>query len=282
MQRNFAIRSHPVPFAALLLTASLASCAALLSRQLPVALASAGGTAGSSTEPEPKGKPAVVVELFTSEGCSSCPPADDLLRRIANTQTDEGATIVALSEHVTYWNNLGWADPFASERFTERQDRYRTRLQLDEIYTPQMVVNGHTQFVGSDAGALRRALHTASQEMAVPLRIASLQRDGDLLTLRVQGSSTGGRKPLELWAAVTDDSDQSAVLRGENGGRTLRHAAVVRSLTRVGYLGGAEMQSVHVTLPDAVLRAPAVGHHVALLAQEPDQGIIRGAALASF
>lgn len=222
----------------------------------------------------------VVVELFTSEGCSSCPPADDLLRRIANGTSNDGQPIVALSEHVTYWNQLGWADPFSQDAFSSRQDRYGATLATGEVYTPQAVVNGRVQFVGSDAGALSRALHSQLGIAGVPLHIVQLRRDGDGLVLQIHSGPLPGGKAVELWAAVTDDADTSSVLRGENGGRTLRHAAVVRSLTRVGKLEGAGEQSVAVPLPAAVTGKAAAGHHVALLAQLPGQGAIVGAALA--
>ena len=94
----------------------------------------------------------VIAELFTSEGCSSCPPADALLRQINLKQTSAGQLIVGISEHVTYWNNLGWKDPYSSPEFTERQEVYATRLSPEGPYTPQMVVNGREQLVGSDVG----------------------------------------------------------------------------------------------------------------------------------
>src|SRR5580704_5019708 len=93
---------------------------------------------------------AVLIELFTSEGCSDCPPADELLRQVSGRQTEDGQLIVGISEHVTYWNNLGWRDPFSADQYTERQNAYRTRFGLESVYTPQMVVNGREQFVGSD------------------------------------------------------------------------------------------------------------------------------------
>ncbi|WP_419804864.1 DUF1223 domain-containing protein [Terriglobus sp.] len=278
------MQMHRKQWAALALLAMLGCSGAMIAmRHLPTVAAStepanAGDIAAANTS-------AVVVELFTSEGCSSCPPADSLLRAIANTRTDDGQPVVALSEHVTYWNNLGWADPFSHQDFTDRQNGYSARLRTDEVYTPQMVVNGRAQFVGSDATALRRALHAASQQTSTPLRITAVQRQGDTLTVQWHSDEPNGGKKLELWAAVTDDADQSVVARGENGGRTLRHAAVVRALTRVGSLSGTLGTlegTVRVPLPQSVLQASGAAHHVALLAQEPAQGPIHGAALAAF
>ena len=225
---------------------------------------------------------AAVVELFTSEGCSSCPPADELLRQIAGVQSQDGQMILALSEHVTYWNNLGWADPFSQEIFTDRQSGYVSRLGLLEAYTPQAVVNGRTQFVGSDRAALVRALHDAAQHPGMPLTIEAVNRDGDELAVQLESGTPPSGKKVELWAAVTDDSDESAVKRGENGGRTLRHIAVVRSLRRVGTIAGAGQQTVRVPLTSAVTGAAGKAHHVALLAQVAGQGPIVGAAAQGF
>src|ERR1700712_4594988 len=137
-------------------------------------------------------KPAVVlVELFTSEGCSSCPPADALLRQIDHTQTSAGQLIVGISEHVTYWNSLGWSDPFSSSTYTDRQNAYGQRFNLDSVYTPQMVVNGSDQFVGSDKASLIRAIQrqSAGQE-PVAINISSINRTGNNLAVTFSASGT--------------------------------------------------------------------------------------------
>jgi hypothetical protein len=103
---------------------------------------------------------AVLIELFTSEGCSDCPPADELLRQVSGCQTEDGQLIVGISEHVTCWNSLGWRDPFSVDQHTERQNAYCTHFGLESVYTPQMVLNGREQFVGSDRRALVAALAT--------------------------------------------------------------------------------------------------------------------------
>ena len=155
----------------------------------------------------------VVVELFTSEGCSSCPPADDLLRRAANGRSSDGQPIIALSEHVTYWNQLGWADPFSQEAFSARQDRYGASLQTGEVYTPQMVVNGRAQFVGSDSAAMARALHAELDRPGASLSISEVRQNGGEAVVRVRSGAVPGGKTAELWAAVTDDSDPPNVSR---------------------------------------------------------------------
>jgi hypothetical protein len=127
-----------------------------------MAVTLAGGLQGvfksAQTEFQAAKPNVALVELFTSEGCSSCPPADDLLRRIDGSTTDQGLLIVGISEHVTYWDHDGWKDPYGSETMTERQNDYGRRFNLESVYTPQMVVNGEAEFVGSDGRSLVKAV----------------------------------------------------------------------------------------------------------------------------
>jgi len=221
----------------------------------------------------------VIVELFTSEGCSSCPPADALLRQINLKQTNAGQLIVGISEHVTYWNNLGWRDPYSLPLFTERQSVYASRLSPEGPYTPQMVLNGRDQFVGSDGGALVRALRDESKRNYLDLRIVSLVPTGSALDVKfsLMGQVT---KPLDIIAVLTDDADQSNVLRGENDGRLLQHVSVARLLTQVATVKGDAEQTVHISLPSEFEQGSGSGHHLILFAQEPHQGAILGATTA--
>src|ERR1700727_2065958 len=140
-----------------------------------------------------KAQKTVLVELFTSEGCSSCPPADALLRQVNGTQTSEGQLIVGISEHVTYWNSLGWSDPFSSSDYTDRQNAYSERFHLEGVYTPQMVINGAEQIVGSDPAALLHAVQEEAEERPrIFLRILSLGVAGTTLTVNF---STSGDLP---------------------------------------------------------------------------------------
>jgi hypothetical protein len=173
----------------------------------------------------------VLVELFTSEGCSSCPPADALLARLDARQPVTGAQVIVLSEHVTYWNSLGWRDPFSSDAMTERQQRYADRFGLSEVYTPQAVVDGAAELVGSDERSLERAVAKAATAPKFALQISDAQWSGDAVHFSVRSDS--GTNAV-LMAALAEDAVQSSVLRGENGGRTLRHVAVVRSLQEMG------------------------------------------------
>jgi hypothetical protein len=217
----------------------------------------------------------VLVELFTSEGCSSCPPADALLRQINGTRTSGGQWVVGISEHVTYWNSDGWSDPFSSSLYTERQNTYGERFRLDSVYTPQMVINGAEQFVGSDRAAFLRAIQSEEkQPPQIALSILSLSTAGNALTVHFSTSGNMPREGADLIAVLADDSDQSSVLHGENSGRTLVHVDVARSLSRVTRLHATGEGTVQIQIP-ASFRA-VQGHHLILFAQTPGNGRVLG------
>jgi hypothetical protein len=217
----------------------------------------------------------VLVELFTSEGCSSCPPADALLRQVNGTKTSAGQLIVGISEHVTYWNSLGWADPFSSSIYTDRQNAYGQHFGLDSVYTPQMIVNGTEQFVGSDQARLTRALQRQSKPQPITLRILSMQTKGSTLSVSFSASGEVPAHGADIIAVLADDADRSSVLRGENSGRTLAHVAVARSLTRVATLNAAKEQTVQIPLPPSFQGTQ--GHHLVLFAQAQGHGRVLGA-----
>jgi hypothetical protein len=192
-------------------------------------------SARSDTQPVGKRTP-VIVELFTSEGCSSCPPADEVLARLERTQPAEGAEIIALGEHVDYWNYIGWSDPFSSPIFSERQGAYAEAFGRDGVYTPQMVVDGSTEFVGSN---WNKAVATISQAACVPkadIQITTVQNKAGDVSLQVHISNlpavTAG-ETIDLLLAVTEGDLLSNVLRGENAGRSLNHRTVVRRLSLI-------------------------------------------------
>jgi hypothetical protein len=169
----------------------------------------------------------VLVELFTSEGCSSCPPADAALAGLARTQPVEGAELIALGFHVTYWDYLGWKDPFSAPQHTERQRRYALDGDDNRIYTPQMVVDGERSFVGNDDEARAQAAASAKRPK-VPLHLTTRVEGSEaVVSVRMDAAPADG---LELWAALAEDGLSSEVKRGENAGRKLAHAAVVRTL----------------------------------------------------
>jgi hypothetical protein len=173
----------------------------------------------------------VLVELFTSEGCSSCPPADALLAKLDAMQVVPGAQVIVLSEHVTYWNHDGWVDPFSLDAMTARQQEYVERFGIPSSYTPQAVVDGAAEMVGSDGRKLVAAVEQAASSPKPDLTITDAQWDGKAVKFTVKGAAN---PKTELMAALAEDSVQSAVARGENAGRNLRHVAVVRVMAEMG------------------------------------------------
>jgi hypothetical protein len=217
----------------------------------------------------------VLVELFTSEGCSSCPPADALLRQVNGSQTSAGQLVVGISEHVTYWNSLGWSDPFSSPLYTERQNTYSERFHLEGVYTPQMVINGAEQIVGSDRAALLHAVQQeGTQQPRISLRILSVSISGRTLTVNFSTSGDLPKQGADLMAVLTDDSDRSNVLHGENSGRNLAHVAVARSLSRVTRVQAAGERTVQIQIPASFQSTQ--GHHLILFAQTPGNGRVLG------
>jgi hypothetical protein len=222
-----------------------------------------------------------IVELFTSEGCSSCPPADALLQQVNLKRTEAGQLIVGISEHVSYWDNLGWKDPYSLPVFTDRQSVYASRLSPEGSYTPQVVLNGRDQFVGSDASALDRALRNDAQREHVGLRIVSSAPTAEGIDVKfaLKGNPP---KPLDIIAVLTDDTDRSNVLRGETGGRQLQHVSVARAMSRVATVSADGVRSVQISFPEGFSISSGTGHHLILFAQEQRQGAILGATTLPF
>lgn len=182
----------------------------------------------------------VVVELFTSEGCSSCPPADVLLSRMDETQPVEGAEVIALAQHVDYWNYLGWSDPYSSHELSERQGAYSRAFGRDGVYTPQMVVDGRAEFNGGDSGKafdeIARAAREPKAEVLLTRADAQAKTDAPVrLSLRVEKlPKLSDGDAAEVLLAITEGGLSSDVSRGENTGRKLTHVGVVRRLTKLG------------------------------------------------
>lgn len=220
-----------------------------------------------------------LVELFTSEGCSSCPPADALLAKIAGQQV-AGSLVVALSEHVTYWNSLGWRDPWSQDLFTERQNAYEDRFHLGSVYTPQVVVNGAREVLGSDAAAVSRAVgETALPAMRLSIGSITPEAKGPEASIaRVTYTLQGDPAGAELYAVVAEDMVSSNVLRGENGGRKLTHVAVARNLVDLGKAGTGTVNTAGVPLPDG-LRG---GRHLVLFVQDQRTGKVLGVDARAF
>ncbi len=202
--------------------------------------AAAGITVRPASQTSPPSAAPVVVELFTSEGCSSCPPADDVLRELARVGVLDGVPIVVLSEHVDYWNRLGWTDPFSSAAMTARQGQYARSLKA-EVYTPQMVVDGGAELIGNDGPAALAAIRRAGamKKASVSGEISRVRN-----TLVVRATVAPGaleRLPdADVLVAVTEDGLASNVGAGENKGRRLAHAAVTRHLQKAGRVKPAD------------------------------------------
>jgi hypothetical protein len=177
--------------------------------------------------------------LFTSEGCSSCPPADELLGHLRQDLSAKNIQVIPLGFHVDYWNSLGWKDRFSSLDFSQRQERYAQSLKVDGPYTPQMIVDGETEFVGNSAAQAQRFIsQAASRQELAKVKIAVAGSD----QLAVQVKAAGSASASNVMLAITEDNLTTHVDSGENGGRTLHHAAVVRELRQLGQLHDGSVQ----------------------------------------
>lgn len=226
-----------LPFISCALAASLA-CASLYALRAAAQNAPPSPSSVQAASPAGNQRTPVLVELFTSEGCSSCPPADALLARLDQLQPVPGAEIIILEQHVDYWDGLGWHDPFSSAAATERQKEYAQALNAD-VYTPQMIVNGSHEFVGGDQ---RSALKTIESEEALPRTELQLSWAGDAAgdsrALHIHaGQLPGAMKGanVDVILAVTESHLHSDVRRGENAGRGLEHDGVVRQFVSIGH-----------------------------------------------
>lgn len=195
----------------------------------------------------------VVIELFTSEGCSSCPPADVLLKRLDEFQPVQGAQLIVLSEHVTYWDQDGWKDPNSSPTFTERQSAYEVELGEKEVFTPQLIVDGAVQLRMDQPQQMEGVLIKAKEDPKIPVRIDGVQIDSGqpgILRAHVETEANSTKHGADVFLAVALDHVESQVLRGENGGKHLEHVAVVQQLLRIGKLpkGKSFAQDVEVKL----------------------------------
>ena len=218
----------------------------------------------------------VLVELFTSEGCSSCPPADALLESL-DAQPVPGEDLVVLSEHVDYWNHDGWKDPYSSASVSERQGAYGNRLHLKSVYTPQMIVDGEYEFVGSSSGEAQQAFTKAKTDPKVPIQIRELMMKDNVLHARVEGGQLpANARRADVILVVALNRAESQVAKGENAGRHLTHVAVVRSMTKVGTAEAGRPFSGDVTVKLDRTAEPQNIRVIAFL-QESGQGPVLGA-----
>jgi hypothetical protein len=216
-----------------------------------------------------------VIELFTSEGCSSCPPADELIAKIQKENSDKPVYILAF--HVDYWNRLGWKDIFSSADYSRRQRDYAQYLNISSVYTPQIVVNGKKEFVGSEEGTLRNAIKAALQKEApIQLTLSDVKINPNQLQLHYQAADNGNHSVLLL--AVVQKSAQSHVKAGENGGRILSHVQIVQKLQSIA-LSNNKIGVESITLPNGL--NPQNLEIIGLI-QNTSNGEITGAAKVAF
>lgn len=254
-------RSFPVPWAAAaILVAALLAFHPFGGQGKQLAEGTADQAAARS------GSQPVVVELFTSQGCSSCPPADKLLSELA-----EREDLIALSLHVDYWDYIGWKDPFGSPQNTERQRRYAEKLGLRYVYTPQIVIDGWLDVVGSRRSEVLASIEKAA-ERAKPVEVTFLSQDGGRVIIPEGQAPERG---ATIWLAVYDDAYETNVERGENAGRTLRNSHVVRRIERLGTWTGARLE-IPLNLDASATRD---NYECAVILQEGRNGRVLGAGL---
>lgn len=222
----------------------------------------------------------VLVELFTSEGCSSCPPADALLGRLDREQPINTANIIVLEEHVDYWEQGGWHDRFSSSQFTDRQNNYLPRLKFQDPYTPQMVVDGSTQLLGSDGPKALNVISQAARGPKVALTLANPTIDGRRIGCSVSAAASSPLPKGDLYAVVVQPKAFTEVRAGENGGRHLNHVNVVRSMQRIGKIQDLSSGPLKFNL-NAPADTPAADLRIVVFAQSPNQGPVQGAASIS-
>ncbi len=219
----------------------------------------------------------VLVELFTSEGCSSCPPADALLGRLDREQPVNSANIIVLEEHVDYWESGGWHDRFSSSQFTDRQNNYLPRLKFSDPYTPQMIVDGSTQLLGSDSQKAVNVITQAAQMPKIALTLAAPTIDGRHIGCSVSAPSSIPLPKGDLYAVVVQPAATTEVKAGENGGKHLEHFGVVRSMQRIGKVQDLGSGALKFTL-NAPANVSTDNLRIVVFAQAPGQGPIEGAA----
>jgi len=223
----------------------------------------------------------ILVELFTSEGCSSCPPADALLERMDASQPIPGVHLIVLSEHVDYWNHDGWKDPYSSSLFTDRQSAYVHSLGLNTAYTPQFIIDGNLELKAGDPEGARKVFQKDLAEPKVSVRIDSVTVDPAtpaVLHAHIGVHGDSAKHNLDIFVAIALDHAESQVSAGENAGHHLTHVAVVQELIKVGKLTKGKNFDQDVQLR---LKPGTVANNVRIIAfvQEAGAGKVLGTAL---
>ena len=216
----------------------------------------------------------VLVELFTSEGCSSCPPADTFLRTLDTTQPISGVQLIVLGEHVDYWDDQGWRDIYSDHSYTVRQQTYAERLGLKSPYTPQMVVDGTQELVGSDQQRASQAFDKAKTEPKVAIQISSVSLEGGILRAHIESAPTPTK--AEVCVVLALNQAESQVLRGENKGHRLQHVSIARYFINAGKVAKGAAFAKDIQIKTKPSSSP---YRLIAFVQEPNQGKILGAAV---
>ena len=238
----------------------------ILSHLLAIALLVSGFGFVAAADESTRAEAPVVVELFTSQGCNSCPPADALLGELA-----QRPDLVALAFHVDYWNYIGWQDPFSSPEATKRQRDYAQSLELSSVYTPEMVIDGSFDIVGSNRARVDQVIATASQRQKLPVTIVAGPAGGWHVTIPAGEAA----EPATVWLALYDRRHSTPVRRGENAGKTLTDYNIVREFRAIGQWTGAKLD-----LPVDIGATDLAERGFAVIIQTATAGRILGAALA--
>ncbi len=180
--------------------------------------------------------PCVLVELFTSEGCSSCPSADSVLAQLQKEQRLKGIHVITLGEHVAYWNYLGWRDPYSAESFSERQHRYASVFRSKTVYTPQLIIDGHVETAATSYEKILKDVKTAETQPKAELDVKLVKSGNKAVTVKcaIHVPDKLVVQDAAIYVAVVEDNLVSVISRGENSGRTLAHSSVVRDLHQIG------------------------------------------------
>jgi hypothetical protein len=251
----------------------------LVGLDVVVSLALSQSTPAASSTPA--NSTPILLELFTSEGCSSCPPADRLLAALDHDQPVSGAKLIVLSEHVDYWDRLGWKDPFSSSGASRRQEVYASHLGNADIFTPQLVIDGSSQVVGNNWSAVQAAIQKSLPIVKLPISL-SAERQGANVSARVAIPHTtmlpGAPKHAEVYLVLAAERAHSQIARGENAGRSIDHVAVAGPFHSLGKLVLSQPWSKDINLPADHL--PAGPLRVVAFVQDPSAKRIIGSAEA--
>ena len=218
----------------------------------------------------------VLVELFTSEGCSSCPPADKFLQKL-DQQPIPGVHAIVLSEHVDYWNHIGWKDPYSAHFYSERQSSYGRRFKLDSVYTPQMVIDGVRELVGSNTAAADKALAEAIAVPKLAVHLTLTSANSKVLQAHVETGKlepSFGVREADVYTAIALNRAESQVSSGENAGHKLTHVAVARELNKIATVKLGQSFSKNIAFD----QEPAGNARLIVFVQERQQGKVLGVA----